>query len=303
MTIASTSSSASAESRQDTFVGAEGNRLVADVYGDGGRPVLLLHGAGQTRYAWRKTAQALARAGMTAYAVDERGHGDSDWVPSGNYAHADFAADARALADALAARHGRRPAVAGASMGGIAALFAEGVAAKEGRPPVFSALVLVDIAPQVDRSGIAKVQGFMRARAHEGFASVDEAADAVAAFLPHRPRPRSNEGLKKNLRQRADGRWYWHWDPRFMDARPPDDPVRADRQRTLTEAAKTLKMPVLLVRGGSSELVSEEHAREFLALVPHAAYVDVAGARHMVAGDRNDQFSEAILAFLTAIKD
>ena len=66
----------------------------------------------------------------------------------------------------------------------------------------------------------------------------------------------------------------------------------------MVEAARSLKMPVLLVRGGSSELVTEAHAREFLDLVPHATYADVAGARHMVAGDRNDQFSEAIMKFL-----
>ena len=58
------------------FKGAAGNRLVADVYGDAGQPVLLLHGGGQTRHAWRRTAEHLARAGATAYALDQRGHGD-----------------------------------------------------------------------------------------------------------------------------------------------------------------------------------------------------------------------------------
>jgi pimeloyl-ACP methyl ester carboxylesterase len=284
--------------RADTLVGAEGNKLAADVFGDGGDVVALLHGGGQTRHAWRRTAEIMARSGMTAYAIDQRGHGDSEWVPSGAYAFSDFAADVRAIAHELAARHGKHTAVAGASLGGIASLTAEGVAAKAGEPPLFRALVLVDITPRVDMSGVAKVTGFMREHAYEGFATVEEAADAVAAYLPHRPRPRSNEGLKKNLRLHPDGRWRWHWDPKFLDSRKPDNAQRAEREETLVAAAKSLKIPTLLVRGASSELVTEEHAREFLALVPHASYADVAGARHMVAGDQNDQFSDAIMTFL-----
>jgi pimeloyl-ACP methyl ester carboxylesterase len=288
-----------AETRE--FMGANGNRLVGDVFGDGARAVLLLHGGGQTRHAWQRTARALVNAGMMAVAVDQRGHGDSDWIDSGAYGFADYAADARALADQLAARTGSRPAVAGASLGGVAALMAEGLAAQAGRPALFSALVLVDITPRVDYGGIAKVQGFMHAHAQEGFASVAEAAEAVAAYLPHRPRPRSHEGLRKNLRLHPDGRWRWHWDPRFLDSRRPDQTYRATREARLAEAAKSLKMPVLLVRGGSSELVQEAHAKEFLDLVPHASYADVAGARHMVAGDQNDQFSNAILDFLSKL--
>jgi len=143
------------------------------------------------------------------------------------------------------------------------------------------------------------VQGFMRAHARDGFGSVEEAADAVAAYLPHRPRPRSTEGLKKNLRLSPDGRWRWHWDPRFLDGRRPVDGNRSEVEERLVAAARALTIPAMLVRGGSSELVQEEHAREFLALVPHARFADVSGARHMVAGDRNDQFSAAILDFLS----
>src|SRR4051812_45023744 len=83
------------------FKGAAGNTLVADVYGDGGQPVLLLHGGGQTRHAWRRTAEHLGRAGATAYALDQRGHGDSEWVAGGHYAFTDFAADAAAVAATL----------------------------------------------------------------------------------------------------------------------------------------------------------------------------------------------------------
>ena len=281
-------------SLHESFRGAAGNRLAADVFGNDGRPVLLLHGGGQTRHAWRRTAVEIARAGMIAYAVDQRGHGDSEWVADGAYAFDDFAADITSVAAALEERHGAAPVAIGASLGGIASLLAAG----EAKDPIFAALVLVDITPRVDLSGVAKVQGFMRTHARDGFATVEEAADAVAAYLPHRPRPRSHEGLKKNLRLHADGRWRWHWDPRFLDGRRTVDGNRSVMESRLIAAAKHLTVPAMLVRGGSSELVQEEHAKEFLTLVPHARYADVSGARHMVAGDRNDQFSAAILQFL-----
>lgn len=280
------------------FHGAAGNRLVADVFGDDGPIVLLLHGGGQTRHAWRETAQRLARSGWVAYALDQRGHGDSDWVADGAYSFEDFAADAEAVATALAARAERGPVVIGASLGGIAALLAEGNAERDRRTHLFSALVLVDITPRVDFDGVAKIQGFMRAHAEDGFASIAQAAEAVAAYLPHRPRPRSHEGLKKNLRLYPDGRWRWHWDRRFLDGRRAVGSNRGDIEKALVEAARRIEIPALLVRGASSELVKEAHAREFLELVPHAEFADVAGARHMVAGDRNDRFASVIMDFL-----
>jgi pimeloyl-ACP methyl ester carboxylesterase len=280
-----------------TFVGADGNHLVGDQYGASGTPVLLLHGGGQTRHAWHDTAALIARTGRTAFAVDQRGHGDSDWV-DGLYKFHCFAADATILADRLAQEHSVRPVAIGASLGGIAALLAEGEAARTGRAPVFSALVLVDITPRVDSRGLEKIHGFMSAHARDGFATIEEAADAVARYLPHRPRPRSLDGLKKNLRQSADGRWRWHWDPRFLGERQPGMTSRADTEAQMIAAARSLVRPVLLVRGASSELVRPAHVREFRDLVPHAEFADVSGARHMVAGDRNDAFSKAILAFL-----
>jgi pimeloyl-ACP methyl ester carboxylesterase len=285
-------------SRPVMFTGAAGNNLVGDVTGEEGPPVLLLHGGGQTRHAWRKTADVIAKLGRAAYAVDQRGHGDSEWVADGAYTFPDFAADARTLAGTLTERTGTRPVAVGASLGGIASMLAEGGVDGPANGHAFSALVLVDITPRVDLDGVAKVQGFMREHAREGFATVAEAAAAVAAYLPHRPKPRSNEGLKKNLRLHPDGRWRWHWDPRFLDGRRRVGPGGGEVEQLLVEAAKRIKIPALLVRGAASELVQEEHAQEFLELVPHASYVDVSGARHMVAGDRNDQFASAIRSFL-----
>ena len=204
---------------------------------------------------------------------------------SGAYTFHDFAADARAVADALTERSGKRPAVIGASLGGIASLLAEGAAENQGRN-VFSALVLVDITPRVDLAGVDKVQGFMRAHAKEGFASIAEAADAVAEYLPHRPRPRSHEGLKKNLRMQPDGRWRWHWDPRFMESRGPS----IDRRRGRA-SARGGAPPENSGAAGARRIVrtGAGGARaSFWTWCRMQNYADVSGARHMVAGDRND---------------
>ncbi|MFO1148567.1 MAG: alpha/beta hydrolase [Alsobacter sp.] len=281
--------------RVATFAGA-GARLVGTWHGHaapGRPPVLLLHGGGQTRHAFEGTARRLAAAGFAALALDQRGHGGSEWPEDGHYAFADFAADAAAVSDAASREAGVRPVAVGASLGGIAALMALGR-----DPHVFSGLVLVDVTPRMDPAGVDHVQGFMRARAREGFATIEEAADAIAAYLPHRPRPSSLAGLRKNLRQDPDGRWRWHWDPRFLDGPRSVDREREAVERELMAAARGLVVPTLLVRGRSSELVSEVHADEFRALAPAADYVDIAGARHMVAGDRNDAFSAAILDFM-----
>ncbi|HEV2557013.1 MAG TPA: alpha/beta hydrolase [Microvirga sp.] len=277
-----------------SFTGADGNRLVASELGPPGRPVLLLHGGGQTRHAWTRTARRLAEERWHAVTLDQRGHGDSEWVADGAYAFADFGRDAAAVARQLAAEHGAKPVAVGASLGGLASLYALG----EPGDPCFSGLVLVDIVPKMDERGVDHIQNFMRARAKEGFASVNEAADAVAAYLPHRPKPSSLDGLKKNLRQGPDGRWRWHWDPRFLDGPRPVSTAWEETERWLMDAVSHLPVPTLLVRGGSSELVTAAAAEEFLRLAPGAEYVDVAEARHMVAGDRNDVFAAAVLDFM-----
>ncbi len=268
-----------------------GMRIAADAYGDpSARPVLFLHGGGQTRHAWAGSAEAVARAGFRAITMDHRGHGDSAWAPSGAYAVEDFAEDLLGVIASL----GRAPVAVGASLGGFTALYA---GARQ--PGALSGLVLVDVTPRLEISGVRRIVGFMKARP-EGFASLDEAADAVATYLPHRPRPKDLAGLQKNLRQGADGRLRWHWDPALMrqwDVRRTPE----DAERTVTERldeARALAVPTLLVRGRASDVVSEQGAREFLAVVPHAEYVDLAAAGHMVAGDRNDAFTESVLEFL-----
>ena len=269
--------------------------LAADAYGpDDGPPVLLFPGGGQTRHSWDGTARLLGNKGWRATTVDLRGHGDSDWAPDGDYSLDAFAADVR---DVARATGGRPPALVGASLGGISSLIAIAEDDRATDRPVASALVLVDVAPRLEPEGVARIGAFMLGHL-DGFASLEEVADAVAAYNPHRPRPSDLSGLRKNVRQREDGRWYWHWDPRFMTPGRIDEPRSIRNEDRLERAAQTLTLPVLLVRGRQSDVLSEAGARNLQALVPHARFVDVAGAGHMVAGDRNDVFNDAVVAFL-----
>jgi len=276
-----------------------GVELVADFVGPtNGPPVLLLHGGGQTRHAWRRTAAALAEAGWRAIALDLRGHGDSEWPENAYYDPEHFAADLQVVATSLE----RPPAVVGASLGGMMALTAQRLSTRQ----LFSSVVLVDITPQMERSGVERIVGFMLAHP-DGFARLEDAADAIAAYRPHRPRPTDLSGLERTLSRGADGRWRWRWDPRFLTSKfqvsgegiEALDEKRALMQEHLLSGARSLEVPTLLVRGAESDVVSSDGVAAFLDAVPHAHYVDVADAGHMVSGDQNDAFTSAVLDFLT----
>lgn len=264
----------------------DGVRLSLRYYGDDRAPcILMAHGFGQTQYAWEETGRRLAAAGWQAVSYDARGHGESDRAPRNDYDFEQFVEDFRRVCDSLP----NVPVVIGASMGGLIALLAHSE-----KPKVdLRSLVLVDIAPRWDERGVTAMLAFMRQHP-EGFASLEEAAEAVRAFLPHRRRSGRGTNLDRNLRQAANGRWYWHWDPAMLALAEKS----SNLQTRLQSASRRLKLPTLLVSGGMSELIGAEHAEEFLKLAPHAEHVEVSDASHMVAGDANDHFLAAISPFL-----
>ena len=278
-----------------TFEGGEGIVLAADRTGpEDGPPVIFLHGGGQTRYAWGGTAQRIAAAGFQAFAVDQRGHGESGRSPTKSYAYEDFAGDVRAVARQVFATTGQEPAFVGASLGGISSLLA---CVNDPALPV-SALVLVDITPWMNPEGVERIIGFMSADMEHGFATLEDAAAAIASYLPHRKRSVRLEGLAKNLIEGPDGRYRWHWDSAFVQGpRPIATDHQAISDRLIAEAG-ALQIPVHLVRGRDSDLITPEHANDFIDLLADGSWVDISGAGHMVAGDRNDIFSGAILDFL-----
>ncbi|HEX4019053.1 MAG TPA: alpha/beta hydrolase [Frankiaceae bacterium] len=276
-----------------TFTGADGIVLRGDRRGEPDSPaVVFLHGGGQTRYSWGGTASTVAAQGWQALTLDARGHGESDWSADGDYRLSAFAHDL----DAAIATLPDKPVVIGASLGGLTSILLAG----ELHPGVLAGLVLVDIVPDMEQGGADRIQAFMAENVKDGFASLEDVADAIAAYNPHRPRPSDLSGLRKNLRER-DGRWYWHWDPVFIggaaDLGPNEitDVVRLDAAVSEIERGG---VPLLLVRGRASDLVSEAKAEQFLQRHPKAQFADVSGAGHMVAGDRNDAFTDAVMSFL-----
>ena len=262
--------------------------IAADLAGPDGAPTAVLgHGGGQTRHSWDKCEVQLARAGFQAINYDLRGHGDSDWSADGDYGIETRARDLMAVA-----AQGSRPlALVGASLGGITALVAASLGLE------VDALVLVDIVPKMSPIGVAKIRGFMMAHP-DGFAAIEEAADAISAYYPDRPRPKDLSGLNKNLRLRADGRYHWHWDRRMMtDTRA--DP--AHMLALLDAADWTDRVPTLLVRGMKSDIVDDDGVADLQRRIPHLEIADIRGAGHMVAGDKNDEFNAAVIEFLTRV--
>ncbi|GFG69995.1 alpha/beta fold hydrolase [Mycolicibacter senuensis] len=273
-------------------------RIIADRHGDpDARAVVFLHGGGQTRRSWGRAAAAVAERGWQAITVDLRGHGESDWASEGDYRLVSFASDVHEVLRTLPPD----PVVVGASLGGFTAMLLAGELA----PGAASAVVLVDIVPNMDASGAERIQAFMAERMDSGFGSLDEVADAIAAYNPHRPRPADLDGLTTNLRRRGD-RWYWHWDPKFVSGSDEFSPLEIHDVDRLNAAVGNILddgVPMLLVRGQLSDLVSAESAEVFLARFPQVEFIDVAGAGHMVAGDRNDIFADAVLGFLARHTD
>ncbi len=273
--------------------GVGGLRIVSDRQGDpAARAVVFLHGGGQTRRSWGRAAAAVARRGYQAVTVDLRGHGESDWSNDGDYRVTSFASDVLEVLRGLPPQ----PVLVGASLGGFTSMLLAGEIA----PEVAGAVVLVDIVPNMEQSGANRIHAFMSDRVESGFGSLEEVADAIAEYNPHRPRPTDLEGLTTNLRRRGD-RWYWHWDPQFISgtaAFPPFEVTDPDRMHTAVATILRNDLPMLLIRGQMSDLVSQERAEEFLARFPQVEFADVRGAGHMVAGDRNDIFAGAVLDFL-----
>jgi len=276
---------------QYTWVTPNGIRIGADTWGVPGNPqVVLLHGGGQTRHAWRGTGEQLGAAGFHAIAFDARGHGDSDWAEDGDYEQDAFIRDLVAVVTELG---NRRPVLLGASLGGNTALAAVGEGAVSA-----AGLVLVDIVPQTERAGFDRVKAFM-ARHAGGFDSLEDVAAAIGGYRADERQSRNLNGLAKNVRRGEDGRLYWHWDPRFLAGRERDLALRHAR---LSSSAKRLTVPTLLVRGASSDVVSEDGVAEFRALCPHAEYLNILDAGHMITGDANDRFGRATLDFLARLK-
>jgi pimeloyl-ACP methyl ester carboxylesterase len=268
--------------------GADALKLTADVWGpEDAATVLMLHGGGQTRHSWKATSHILAEAGLRVVALDLRGHGDSDWSPDGDYGIDRHCADVLEVLGQL----DTPVTIIGASLGALTGLLVSETAG--GR---VNRLALVDMVPRFEKAGSARIRAFMQG-APDGFGSLEEAAQAIAAYLPHRRRAFNPDGLRRNLRLRENGRWYWHWDPRMWSMPPKETPE--ERAVRFESAARSLGIPVLLLHGALSDVVSAEGVATFRTQVPHLEVVRLPAAAHTAAGDDNDAFTTAVVEFCT----
>jgi len=274
------------------FKGHGGLKIAADVWGSNNKKlVILLHGGGQTRHAWGETGKKLAEAGYHAVALDLRGHGDSEWHPDGDYTIKAYKEDLVSIIKEI-----NKPAsLIGASLGGMASLL---LAGDEVNSNLCTALIMVDIGIYPDPAGSDRIVSFMLS-GEGGFESLEDVAKSISDYLPHRQKPKDLQGLKKNLRLKEDGRYYWHWDPRFIRRRPGSrDKGYFNLQ---LKAAEKVVVPTLLIRGALSDVVTMEDVEYFSSVIDHAKFVEIEKAAHMIAGDRNDAFAEEAIKFLKSL--
>ncbi|GLR66034.1 peroxidase [Acidocella aquatica] len=277
-----------------TFTAAPQIMLTADRHGpEDGAPVILLHGGGQTRWSWKNTAMELMEHGLCIYTIDMRGHGQSSWSPSRDYALDDFSRDIRAITGQLSAP----PIIVGASLGGMAALLACG----EEPFAACAGLVLVDVTFRLQDTGPNRAGAFMK-DTRQGFKTLEEAAAAIAGYTGERQHPARTEGLLKVLRQDEHGRYYWHWDPAFIEGNGVEW-NSAEIETRMIAAVRRVKCPTLAVRGGKSDVVSREEMARLAQILPHIQQAEIPGARHMVAADDNVAFNMAILPFISSCLD
>lgn len=269
-----------------------GLELVASEWGNINDPlVVLMHGGGQTRHAWGSTGETLSESGFYVLSLDLRGHGDSQWHPDGDYLIESYKSDLISILNQV----GKPASLVGASLGGMVSL---SLASDLSKKDLVTSLVMVDIGLYPNEEGSNEIVSFMQSGI-KGFANLSEASDAVSAYLPHRKRPRDNRGLEKNLRLKEDGRYYWHWDPRFLDER--DDDSRENQKEKNIRLAKNISIPTLLIRGALSNVVTQKEVDDFLKIIPHSEFQEIEKAAHMVAGDRNDIFANSAIKFLKKI--
>jgi esterase len=252
------------------------------------QPLLFLHGGALTAHTWDLCCLAL-RDDYHCLALDQRGHGDSDWAPDADYSIGAQREDTRLFAEALGLD---RFILAGMSLGAINSLaYAIEHAAR------LEALVLIDAGPQVRRPGSRRIRDFVN-----GVAEVPDLEGIIAKALEFNPRRDPlilRRSLMHNLRQTADGGWTWKYDRRRFQAMDQDR-HRGDRQ-ALAEQLHRVTCPTLVVRGADSDVFHDEDAELLATGLPDGRWVKVPNAGHTVQGDNPKDLVAALRGFFTEI--
>lgn len=259
----------------------DGRRVSALVWGEADPDLVLLHGGAQNSHTWDTVALALDRS---LVAIDLPGHGHSDWRGDHYYSPAWLADDVAVAVGALAP-HARL--VVGMSLGGLTAI---SLAARY--PELVRSLVVVDVTPGVDHAKAEPIIAFVSGP--ERFASFEEILDRTVQHNPTRTISSLRRGVLHNARELPDGSWEWRYDRErgsFSDGVIPD-------LGDLWDELEAVRVPVLLVRGGSSGVVADEDVAELRRRQPGSEVVVVDGAGHSVQGDRPVELAGIIAGFL-----
>jgi pimeloyl-ACP methyl ester carboxylesterase len=273
--------------------GAHGNSLHVLEWSREGVPLVLLHGHGNEAHLWDDFVPCVAPY-YRVLAVDQRGHGDSDWDPQGRYDSDSMADDLERI---LAAFSIERFVLIGFSMGGRASMvFAER------HPERLAGLVLVDIGPELDARGRLRIGGEIAEHRAPVFADVEEYARLLARNYPAGSPAALQRMAKYGLRQRADGLYELKMDPALRSDRIEDAQARAEEERfakRMWDALAKVPCPTLVVRGAASDILSPDVADRMVdEVLPNGRLAVVPQAAHSVATDNPKGFEEAVGAFV-----
>jgi esterase len=248
-------------------------------------PILFLHGGALTAHTWDLCCLAL-RDDYHCLALDQRGHGDSDWAPDANYSIAAQRDDIKGVANAIGLE---KFVLVGMSMGAI-----NGLAYAIAHPATLSALVLVDAGPNVRRPGSRRIRDFVNGGAEPE--PLEAIIERALAFNPRRDPLILRRSLMHNLRRQEDGKWVWKYDRRRFQQMGGDHHAR-ERQSLADELAR-VTCPTLVVRGAESDVFHDEDAERLANALPDGRWVKIAKAGHTVQGDNPKELVAALRDFL-----
>jgi pimeloyl-ACP methyl ester carboxylesterase len=252
-------------------------------------PVVFLHGGGLNAHTWDIVCAAL-RCERHCVALDQRGHGESEWSPEMDYATESHAGDVGAFVDALKLE---RFVLVGMSLGGVNALAWAGRHSQR-----LAGLVVVDVGPEVRADGVRKIAAFTSEATP--LDSVEQYVERALSFNPRRNRELLRRSLLHNLRRMPDGRFMWKYDQRHR-GRAPDPQAYARRRELLWSAVDAIACPTLVVRGAQSDVFHDEDAKRLASRFRRGRWVKIEGAGHTVQGDNPAGLLLELRTFLTEV--
>lgn len=279
---------------RDEFVEANGLRFHYREWGDTRtrHAVVLLHGYAETSEAWSETAQDLARE-FRVIAIDQRGHGQSDRATDRDYTRASQMEDLEGIIESLGLRS---VTLIGHSMGG-----ANAICYAAEHPEMVTALVVIETAPEVLRSGIETIRRLLATGA--AFGSLEEAIEAFREYFPYATTEQIERRVRASLTVNDDGMYVWDFDPIFRDptSRPPDPDPGQRRLSDLWDCADRVQCPTMIVRGSETDMLTPEAIQRLHRRVSGSRVSLIEDAGHSVPTDQPAALSLNIREFLQSI--